>query len=65
MKMAYFILAVTLISHVASEDKEIQIKNPLTIVNYGEISDLTWYSWFVIIYSFFVVLIVGAALFFP
>jgi hypothetical protein len=41
------------------------IRNPLSVLNYGDINDISWYGWFVIIYSFFVVIIVGSAMFLP
>jgi hypothetical protein len=50
---------------VSSSDPDPIFQNPISVFDYGDISLLSWYGWFVIIYSFFVVIIVGSAVFLP
>ena len=45
--------------------QSLETMNPLTIASYGSFDEVTWYGWFVIIYSLFVVVIIGSAVFMP
>ena len=61
---AYFLVVLILVCLIKVRSQEIP-QNPLSIIDYGEISEISWYGWFVIIYSFFVVVIIGSAVFLP
>ena len=49
----------------AQDSSADKFQNPLSVLNYGDIGEISWYGWFVIVYSFFVVVIVGSAIFLP
>lgn len=55
-------LVLSSLSEVKSDE---DAKNPLTILDYGDVAEITWYGWFVIIYSFLVVVVIGSAVFLP
>jgi hypothetical protein len=61
MKVICILLQMVL--NVAEEDFE--TRNPLTITDYGNFEEISWYGWVVIVYSLFVVVIIGSAIFFP
>lgn len=61
--MHFFVVLILMcFNNVRSEEIP---QNPLSIIDYGDISEISWYGWFVIIYSFFVVVIIGSAVFLP
>ena len=65
--IGFLLLAVFLFMLANADDTTNQPVNynPLSVLDYGDIDGISWYGWFVIVYSFFVVIIVGSAIFLP
>ena len=67
MKWHILIIVLVVAQKLKAErsDPASPIRNPWSVLDYGDINNISWYGWFVIIYSLFVVIIVGSAIFLP